>query len=53
MDETGWAVAAVGIAGPAQRLTEDRIKACLPYLLRAAQAISEKLGARAEPVTAG
>lgn len=46
LDATGVAVAAVGIQGPSQRLTSERLTAMTPVLLDAASAVSAILGLR-------
>jgi len=45
-DESGAAIAAVGIAGPAQRLSLPVLEGFAPDLLEAAEAISQRLGGR-------
>jgi len=46
-DATGRVIASVGIVGPAQRLTDERMEKLLPDLLECAEGISVALGARA------
>ena len=46
-DTRGQVVAAVGISGPAERLTRARIAECIPIVLGAAERISQALGFRA------
>jgi IclR family transcriptional regulator, KDG regulon repressor len=43
-DAGGAAVAAVGLAGPVQRLTRKRLREVVPMVVEAAQAISQRLG---------
>ncbi|SAK44909.1 transcriptional regulator [Caballeronia glebae] len=43
-DITGNVVAAVGVGGPAQRLTKKALRAAVPHLLTAAEGISATLG---------
>lgn len=43
-DAGGAAVAAVGLAGPVQRLTRKRLREVVPLVVAAAQAISQRLG---------
>lgn len=45
-DDSGNAVAAVGVAGPTQRLTKSRLQALARPVEEAAQAISMRLGSR-------
>ena len=45
-DESGAAIAAVGIAGPAQRLSRPILEGFAPNLLEAAEAISQRVGGR-------
>ena len=45
-DDSGHAIAAVGIAGPVQRLTKKALTALAPVLVEAVQAISQRLGQR-------
>jgi len=40
----GRVIAAVGIAGPVQRLTKKTLKTYVPYVIETAQAISQRLG---------
>lgn len=46
-DATDRVIASVGIVGPAQRLTDERMQKLLPALLECAEGISVSLGARA------
>ncbi|MGH8297161.1 MAG: IclR family transcriptional regulator [Steroidobacteraceae bacterium] len=48
-DDTGNSVAAVGVTGPAQRLTKDRLTIISRHVEAAAKAISLRLGARLKP----
>jgi DNA-binding IclR family transcriptional regulator len=41
-------VAAVGVAGPVQRLPEDALASFAPHVLRTAEAISVRLGYRSQ-----
>ena len=45
-DSTGAVIAAVGLAGPVQRLNKKNLKSCVPLVVGAAQAISARLGYR-------
>jgi DNA-binding IclR family transcriptional regulator len=45
-DDTGNVSAAVGIAGPVQRLTKKRLLSLAPMLINAVNAISQRLGDR-------
>ncbi len=47
-DATDRVVASVGIVGPAQRLTDERMEKLLPNLLECAEGISVALGARTQ-----
>ena len=46
-DTFGQVIAAVGISGPAERLTRARVAECVPAVLGAAERISQALGFRA------
>ena len=48
-DDTGSSVAAVGVTGPAQRLTKNRLAIIGRHVDAAAKAISLRLGARLKP----
>ena len=48
-DDTGSSVAAVGVTGPAQRLTKSRLAIIGRHVDAAAKAISLRLGARLKP----
>jgi DNA-binding IclR family transcriptional regulator len=48
-DDTGSSVAAVGVTGPAQRLTKNRLAIIGRHVDAAAKAISLRLGARPKP----
>ena len=48
-DDSGNSVAAVGVNGPAQRLTKNRLRALAGHVNAAAKAISVRLGAKANP----
>ena len=48
-DDTGSSVAAVGVTGPAQRLTKSRLAIIGRHVDAAARAISLRLGARPKP----
>src|SRR6185437_11434946 len=48
-DDSGSAVAAVGVTGPAQRLTKNRLAIIGRHVDAAAKAISLRLGARLRP----
>jgi DNA-binding IclR family transcriptional regulator len=48
-DDSGNSVAAVGVSGPAQRLTKNRLRALAGHVNAAATAISLRLGAKASP----
>lgn len=48
-DDTGSSVAAVGVTGPAQRLTKNRLTIIGRHVDAAAKAISLRLGARLKP----
>jgi DNA-binding IclR family transcriptional regulator len=45
-DSNNTVVAAIGVAGPAQRLTKKALNAMAPDLIRTAQAISSRMGFR-------
>jgi IclR family KDG regulon transcriptional repressor len=45
-DDSGNSVAAVGVSGPAQRLTKNRLRALAVHVNAAAAAISLRLGDR-------
>jgi len=45
-DASGTVIAAVGLAGPVQRLTKKNLRSFTPWVLHAAQAISTRLGYR-------
>jgi DNA-binding IclR family transcriptional regulator len=45
-DDSGNSVAAVGVTGPAQRLTKIRLRALAAHVTAAAKAISLRLGDR-------
>lgn len=47
-DVTGAAVAAVGLAGPVQRLTKQRLRRLVPKVMKTAHAISSHLGHQQE-----
>ena len=49
-DESGNAVAAVGIACPAHRLTKTRLRSLTRFVTATAKAISMRLGARPQPL---
>lgn len=48
-DGTGSAIAAVGVAGPVQRLSRKAINTFAPSLIRTANSISARLGHRVRP----
>lgn len=48
-DDTGSAIAAVGVTGPAQRLSKNRLAVIGRHVDAAAKAISLRLGARPKP----
>lgn len=48
-DDSGNSVAAVGVNGPAQRLTKNRLRALAGHVNDAAKAISLRLGGDASP----
>jgi DNA-binding IclR family transcriptional regulator len=48
-DDSGNSVAAVGVNGPAQRLTKNRLRALAEHVNAAAKAISLRLGGAAGP----
>ena len=48
-DDTGSSVAAVGVTGPAQRLTKNRLTIISRHVDTAAKSISLRLGARLKP----
>lgn len=43
-DSSGAVIAAVGLAGPVQRLNKKNLRSCVPLVVSAAQAISARLG---------
>jgi DNA-binding IclR family transcriptional regulator len=45
-DASGTVIAAVGLAGPVQRLSKKNLRSFTPWVLHAAQAISTRLGYR-------
>jgi DNA-binding IclR family transcriptional regulator len=45
-DASGTVIAAVGLAGPVQRLSKKNLRSYTPWVLQAAQAISTRLGYR-------
>ena len=45
-DASGTVIAAVGLAGPVQRLSKKNLRSYTPWVLHAAQAISTRLGYR-------
>lgn len=47
-DSSGAVVAAVGLAGPVQRLTKRNLRSLTPWVLSAAEAISNRLGYRSD-----
>ena len=49
-DSTGQVVAAVGVAGPVQRLSKKTVTAFAPNVVRTAEAISARLGYRTRAV---
>ena len=49
LDHDGVAVASIGIAGPAYRLSDERMAELGPYIRRVAATISERLGSRPQP----
>lgn len=51
-DHSGSVVAALGLAGPSSRLSEDRLQELASPVMTAAQAISRNLGYIRRPVTA-
>jgi DNA-binding IclR family transcriptional regulator len=48
-DDSGNSVAAVGVSGPAQRLTKNRLRALAGHVKDAAKAISLRLGGDVSP----
>jgi Bacterial transcriptional regulator len=48
-DDSGNSVAAVGVSGPAQRLTKNRLRALAGHVNAAAKGISLRLGGTAGP----
>ena len=50
-DISGKAIAAIGLAGPIQRLTKKEVRRLVPAVLAAALAVSERMGYRASSLS--